>query len=172
MTISPPSGATPSAATTYQVGVFALVQHRGAYLFVQPRKLLLPGGNISVPGVFLNQESGSGVAETQLRRTLLSQVGLAVGDLRLVGSYAGRGTEDGRADARLHLIFGTEYCSGILNPQPDMFKSALWVPQAQLVDNVPEWLRSALHELEQVTPPSVTPATEGSGLGLFRRRQT
>lgn len=172
MTISPPPGATPSAATTYQVGVFALVQHRGAYLFVQPRKLLLPGGNISVPGVFLNQESGSGVAETQLRRTLLSQVGLAVGDLRLVGSYAGRGTEDGRADARLHLIFGTEYCSGILNPQPAELHGAEWIAREHLLERgVPEWLLAAIREMENsMSAPREPVSTPTFRLGLGRRR--
>ncbi|WP_233554642.1 hypothetical protein [Deinococcus cavernae] len=158
---------------TYRLAVFALVRQQGNVLLVRPHHLLLPGGPQSLPGhIMLDTEPGLGVVETGLRRHLLSQVGIAVSDFRLVGSHISRSGRPEHPTLRMNLIFGTEYCSGILNPQPDMFKSALWVPQAQLVDNVPEWLRSALHELEQVTPPSVTPATEGSGLGLFRRRQT
>ncbi|CAM3669102.1 NUDIX hydrolase [Deinococcus saxicola] len=97
--------------TAYQVGVFALVRQRDTYLIVRPRAPLLPGGLHGLPGLVLNAASGDNIVESQLRRALLSQVGLAVAQLRLVGSHAARGVQGGHGDARLNLIFGSEYCS-------------------------------------------------------------
>ena len=161
----------PQRKPTYRLGVFALVRQQDKVLLVRPHKLLLPGGPQSLPGDIMNDtEPGLAVVETALRRHLLSQVGIAVSDFRLVGSHISRSGRPEHPTLRMNLIFGTEYCSGILNPQPDLFKSALWIPQAQLVENVPEWLRSALHELSLTAPPAREPAPEGS-LSLFGRRR-
>lgn len=151
---------------TYQVGVFALVRRHTDILLVRPHRLLLPGGPQSLPGTLLDiRQSGMGVVESTLRRLLLSQVGISVGDLCLAGSHTTRG--DDSPLPRLNLIFGTEYCSGILNPQPADLKSAIWVPQSHLTERVPEWLSAALFEMGKFG--SLTQNDEGSG--LFSRRR-
>lgn len=157
--------------TTYQVGVFALVRQRDSYLIVRQRKPLLPGGSHSLPGLILDVPAGGNIVELHLRRALLSQVGLAVSDLRLVGSHAGRGVQDGQADARLNLIFGTEYCSGILNPQPDVLSYADWIPRDEFAEysGAPEWLQTAVREFETMIEPA-TPPQPSSGLRFGRRR--
>lgn len=154
---------------TYRLGLFALVRQQDKVLLVRPHHLLLPGGPQSLPGLILDETQPSlGVAELALRRYLLSQVGIGVADFRLVGSHIVRSGRPDQPTLRLNLIFGTEYGSGILNPQPDHLKSALWIPLAQLTDNVPEWLRAALQQLLLTpTPASTVPE---SGLSLFRRR--
>lgn len=151
----------------YRVGLFALVRQQDKVLLVRPHQLLLPGGPQSLPGLILDDtEPGLSVAETALRRHLLSRVGISVAEFRLVGSHISRSGRPEHPVLRLNMIFGSEYCSGILNPQPDDFKSALWIPMAQLSGSVPEWLRAALHELTLHTTPTPEPA----GLSLFRRR--
>lgn len=137
----------------YEVGVFALVQQRNQYLLVHPRRPLLPGGSIALPGLLLNAEAGIGVVELGLRRALLAQVGISVSELRLVGSHAARGTESGQADARLNLIFGTEYCSGILNPQPAELYSAEWMAVTNFDSRTPEWLHVAVREYQTAAAP-------------------
>ncbi len=159
-------------ALTYQVGVFALVRQRDTVLLVRPHKLLLPGGPQSLPGTILQTSTtGLGVVETALRRTLLSQVGIAVSDLRLVGSHVVRAGSESRPHLRLNMIFGTEYCSGILNPQPSDLKTAHWIALNKLENNVPDWLRLALQELETVAAPSTAAAAPATG-GLFSRRRS
>lgn len=163
---------TPRAERpTYQVGVFALVQQRESILLVRPHKLLLPGGPQSLPGLILDHSNtGMGIVETALRRLLLSQVGISVGDLRLVGSHIVRAGSERHPAMRLNLIFSTEYNSGILNPQPDDLKSALWIPRVQLEGQVPEWLRAAIQEMLTTAAPE--PELQHGGLSLFRRRST
>ncbi|GHF51983.1 hypothetical protein HNQ07_003099 [Deinococcus metalli] len=164
---------THSTPVAFQVGVFALVQHQGSYLIVRHHQPLLPGGTQSLPGLILDVPAGNNIIELHLRRALLSQVGLAVSDLRLVGSHAGRGVQSGRGDARLNLIFGTQYCSGILNPQPDVLSGAEWLPSHEFGEysGAPEWLQGAIREFETVTVPP-TARTPGMPLpSFFRRRQ-
>ncbi|THF87684.1 hypothetical protein E7T09_00075 [Deinococcus sp. KSM4-11] len=162
-----------TAPVAFQVGVFALVQHQGTYLIVRHHKPMLPGGSQSLPGLLLEVPAGNNIIEMHLRRALLSQVGIAVSDLRLVGSHAGRGVQSGNGDARLNLIFGTQYCSGILNPQPDKLASAEWLPSHEFGEysGSPEWLQSAIREFETVTltPGSRPPGTPKTS--FFRRRQ-
>ncbi|WP_019008921.1 NUDIX domain-containing protein [Deinococcus aquatilis] len=158
MTTPPPERTVP---VTYQVGVFALVQQRNQYLLVRPRRPLLPGGNYGLPGLLLSAEAGSGVAELSLRRALLAQVGISVSDLRLVGSHAARGTESGQEGSRLYLIFGTEYCSGILNPQPAELYSAEWMPASSFDNRTPEWLHAAVREYQTSAAPTPSPSVFG-----------
>jgi 8-oxo-dGTP pyrophosphatase MutT (NUDIX family) len=153
-----PERAPPVA---YQVGVFALVHQRNQYLLVRPRRPLLPGGNYGLPGLLLEAQAGSGVAELGLRRALLAQVGISVSDLRLVGSHAARGTEVGQADARLYLIFGTEYCSGILNPQPAELYSAEWMAPSSFDNRTPDWLHAAVREYQTSAAPTPPPSVFG-----------
>lgn len=155
MTTSPPETARLLA---YQVGVFALVHQRNQYLLVRPRRPILPGGNYGLPGLVLDAEAGSGVVEMGLRRALLAQVGISVSGLRLVGSHAARGTEHGQADARLYLIFGTEYCSGILNPQPAELYSAEWMAASSFDNRTPEWLHAAVREYQTTAAPTPPPS--------------
>ncbi|WP_159065920.1 NUDIX hydrolase [Deinococcus ficus] len=175
ITLTTPASARPAAATpastTFQVSLFGLVHHRGAFLLVQPRRPILPGGALSLPGLTLREEAGEAVAETQLRRILLRQVGLGVGELRLVGSYVGRGSEDGRADSRLYLVFGAEYCSGILNPNPAEVHGAEWVAGAELRERgVPEWLLAAAQAVTSLSPAGGEARGTGGPLGFLRRR--
>ncbi|MFC5847084.1 hypothetical protein [Deinococcus petrolearius] len=165
--MAPPPGSAPTPPT-YQVGLFALVRRHDTLLLVRPHELLLPGGPQSLPGLLLGGvPSGLGTVENALRRTLLSQVGVAVGDFVLLGSHVTRAGPEASC-ARLNLIFGTEYCSGILNPQPDVLRTALWIPRAQLAEQVPDWLSAALEALPG--GPAPAPAT-GGGLSLFGRRR-
>lgn len=161
-----------TAPTTYQVGIFALVRHRNAYLIVRPHRPLLPGGSHSLPGLMLDVPVGNNLVELHLRRALLSQVGLAVSDLRLVGSHAGRGVQQGLAEARLNLIFGTEYCSGILNPQPAELMSAEWIPREEFGEysGAPEWLQTAIREFETTIQPAAAAPTTSSPLRFGRRK--
>ena len=131
-------------ALFYQVGVFALIHNKGSYLVVSPSNPLLPGA-VQLPGFLLDSASGANLAELGLRRTLLSQVGLAVGSLTLVSSFAVRLPE---GDSRLSLIFGSEYVSGILNPSSEL-RHADWQPPEHLRSlGAPEWLFTAIHEYE------------------------
>ncbi|WP_412028226.1 hypothetical protein [Deinococcus yunweiensis] len=168
---------TPSAAhaspVAFQVGVFALVQHQNMYLIVRHHKPLLPGGGQSLPGLMLEVPAGNNIIEMHLRRALLSQVGIAVSDLRLVGSHAGRGVQSGSGEARLNLIFGTQYCSGILNPQPDTLLGAEWLPSHEFGEysGAPEWLQSAVREFETVIVPPAARPPGTPRASFFRRRQ-
>lgn len=131
-------------ALYYQVGVFALVRSKDKYLMVQIQQPLLPGA-VQLPGLLMTQTSGAGLAESGLRRALLSQVGLAVGSLTLVGSFAVRLPE---GDSRLSLIFGSEYVSGILNSGSEL-RSAEWLPPSELRRmGAPEWLFGAIRDYE------------------------
>lgn len=133
----------------YQVGVFALVRSKDTYLIVEPHQPLLPGA-VQLPGLLLGSASGAGLAETGLRRALLSQVGLSISSLTLVGSFAVRLPE---GDSRLSLIFGSEYVSGILNPSSEVH-SAQWHSPPELRGlGAPEWLFSAVHEYEVLGGP-------------------
>ena len=165
---------TPDPApphSTYQVGLFALVRRQDTLLLVRPHELLLPGGPQSLPGLLLGGlSSGLGTAENALRRMLLSQVGISVGDLVLVGSHVTRAGPEATY-ARLNLIFGTEYCSGILNPQPDVLKTALWIPRVQLEEHVPHWLRAAIEALPPLRPDGDPVPVAGAALSLFGRRR-
>lgn len=154
----------------YQVGVFALVRQQETYLIVRPRVPLLPGGLHSLPGLVLGTASGSNVVEAQLRRALLAQAGIAVAELRLVGSHAGRGVQSGVGDARLNLIFGSEYCSGILNPRPDELLGAEWMDAGQLLRaGVPDYLLAAVREFETTVAPASAPEPAGRLPRLFGR---
>lgn len=158
----------------FQVGVFALVQHQGTYLIVRHARPLLPGGGHSLPGLLIDVPVGTNIIELHLRRALLSQVGIAVSDLRLVGSHAGRGVHSGEGEARLNLIFGTQYCSGILNPQPDKVISAEWLPHHEFGEysGAPDWLQSAIREFETViVPPGARPPAGAKTSFFSRRRQ-
>lgn len=158
---------------TYQVGVFALVRKRDAVLLVRPHQLLLPGGPQSLPGTLLRDTKvGMGMVEGAIRRTLLSQVGISVGELRLAGSHMLRAPNERRAVTRLNLIFASDYNSGILNPQPADLKSANWFIIQQLEKEVPEWLRAALQELQTIAPPGSAEPAAPAGVGLFGRRRT
>ncbi len=153
-----------TTVTAYQVGVFALVRQRDTYLIVRPRAPLLPGGLYGLPGLILGAPSGDNLVESQLRRALLSQVGLAVAELRLVGSHAARGVQGGSGDARLNLIFGSEYCSGILNPQASELLGAEWMNGSDLFRaGVPEYLLAAVRELETSIAPATPPAPASTG---------
>ena len=154
----------------YQVGAFALVRRGDAVLLVRPHRPLLPGGPQSLPGTLLDtRTTGPGTVETALRRTLLSQVGIAVSDLRLASSHVVRGGNREQPTLRLNMIFGTDYCSGIVSPDPDNLKSALWIASDKLQENVPAWLQVALQELEPLAPADA--AAGSAGVGLFGRRR-
>lgn len=167
--------ATESEVPSYRVGTFALVRRQDDVLLVRPHRLLLPGGPQSLPGTLVDvQHSGLGVVETVLRRLLLTQLGISVSEFWLVGSHTllAPGGLAGNATPHLNLIFGTDYCSGILNPQPLGLKSAIWVPRSQLRQHVPEWLSVALFELEKVVPPAereVTARVPATGRFPWRR---
>lgn len=168
---SPPSAPEPARALapTYQVGVFALVCQQDTFLLVRPHQLLLPGGPQSLPGTLIDvHQSGMSVVETALRRLLLGSVGISVAHLTLVGSHTTR-VSPTEPLPRLNLIFGTEYCSGIIQVKPEDYQSAFWVHRDNLSGQVPEWLRSALVQYAKAT----TPAAEDDKVpqsGLFRRR--
>lgn len=158
----------PPAISSYQVGIFALVQKENDFLLVRPHHLLLPGGPKSLPGTLVPDiGTGTGIVENLLRTILLSHVSISVGEFRLVGSHTLSAGELSRLP-RLNLIFGTEYCSGILNPNPSELQSALWVPRHQLRE-APAWLRSAI---QQMSPPNIsmedTQASAKSFLGWPR----
>lgn len=156
---------------TYQVGIFALVQKRDSILLVRPHRLLLPGGPQSLPGLLMQTtNTGMGVVETALRRTLLSQVGISVSELRLVGSHIARTGSERDPISRLNMIFSTEYNSGILNPQPQELKTAIWIPLVQLEGQVPEWLRSAIQEMQNGQVGHGHQPSAGS-ISLFGRRR-
>ncbi len=138
---------TPPGPLYYQVGVFALVRSKDTYLTVEPLLPLLPGA-VQLPGLLLGDASGAGLAETGLRRALLSQVGLSIGTLSLVGSFAVRLPE---GDSRLSLIFASEYVSGILNPSAGV-RGAEWLTPPELRHlGAPEWLFSAIHEYQTLS---------------------
>ncbi|MFC4426617.1 hypothetical protein [Deinococcus navajonensis] len=137
----PVSRTVPPAA--YHVGLFALIHRQGTYLMVRPRQPLLPDSPWSPPGLLLGAGTGQGLAEQQLRRTLLSQLSLAVGDFRLAGSHAGRPDRQGQG-AQLHLIFATEYASGLVNPQASELRGAEWLTPDELrARGVPAWVLDA-----------------------------
>ncbi len=143
---------TSSPPLYYQVGIFALIRSKDSYLAVNPQRPLLPGA-VQLPGLLMGQASGAGLAESGLRRTLLSQVGLAVGSLTLVGSFAVRLPE---GDSRLSLVFGSEYVSGILNPNSEL-RGAEWRTPEQLRRlGAPQWMFSAIHDYETVNGAPVS----------------
>ncbi|GGL03383.1 hypothetical protein GCM10010844_22520 [Deinococcus radiotolerans] len=166
----PMPDSTPPMA--YQVGAFALIQHQGAYLITRPHHPLQPGAQ-GLPGLILNAESGLNPVALQLRRVIREQLKLVVSELRLAGSYVARGTPHEPRHAQLHLIFGTDYSAGILEPDPAQVSAAEWIPGAELLapGGAPDWLQNAVREYELVTPPPVAaPGTSRSRLGFIRRR--
>ena len=130
-------------SSPYHIGLYALVQHHGAYLTVRQAASTLPPGPYGLPGGVLVGEMGGGVAELHLRRKLLSQVGLSVGELTLSGSHTLR-NQDGQV--ALNLIFGTDYNSGVPNPQPGVITDMEWVSleDVQKRGNAPEWLLNTM----------------------------
>ena len=134
-------------STPYLVGLYALIQHNGKYLLVRQQASSLPGGHYSLPGALLLGDLGDKVAELHLRRVLLSQLGLSVGELRLAGSHALRLTDGG---TQLNLIFGAEYNSGVPNPQRNVILSADWIASSELRTrgDAPQWLMSAIDTYE------------------------
>lgn len=157
---------------TYQVGVFALIRNRDAYLIVQPRQPLLPGGRQGLPGLLLGGSSGLNLGEMNLRRVVREQVKLVVSDLKLVGSHASRSPQDSGADARLNLIFGTEYSAGILDPNPEQVAAADWIPRTELLEAgaYPEWLAAAVRDFE-TTQAAAAPAEPAPSRLRFGRRR-
>jgi hypothetical protein len=133
-------------STPYHIGLYALVQHHGNYLMVRQVASTLPAGPYGLPGAALIGEVGGGVAELHLRRKLLSQVGLSVGELTLSGSHTLR-TPEGQV---LNLIFGTDYNSGVPNPQPGTVSAIEWYSLADLQGrgDVPEWLMNTIRNYQ------------------------
>ncbi len=150
---------------SYQVGLYALVLHHGAYLMVRQLGSTLPPGAYGLPGAALIGEVGSGVAELHLRRKLLSQLGLSVGTLTLCGSHTLR-MPDGRVV--LNLIFGTEYNSGVPVPQSGVISSLEWCSLADLQarGDVPDWLLSTARNYQEQA--SVASAGRAEGRSILR----
>ncbi|AZI42850.1 hypothetical protein EHF33_08880 [Deinococcus psychrotolerans] len=146
------TAARSSSALYYQVGVFGLIRSKDTYLTVTPHQPVLPGA-VQLPGLLLTSPSGAGLAESGLRRALLSQVGLAVSALSVVASFAVRLPE---GDSRLSLIFGSEYVSGILNPSSEVLGAQWLDPEELRRAGAPQWLFAAIREYEAFhgTPPS------------------
>ncbi|MVN85772.1 hypothetical protein GO986_03230 [Deinococcus sp. HMF7620] len=159
--------------TAYHVGAFALIAHRGAYLITAPRTPLLPGGRHDLPGFVLSAATGSNPVELQLRRTIREQLSLAVSDLKLVGSHAARGSYGAGDGMRLNLIFGTEYCAGILQPDHSQLTGAEWVPSEDLLrpGGAPDWLQGAVREFEAITPAAPPPEPAPTSRLRFGRRR-
>ncbi|MBZ9713936.1 hypothetical protein [Deinococcus multiflagellatus] len=159
--------------TAYQVGAFALIVHRGAYLITSPREPLLPGGSHDLPGFILNAATGANPVELQLRRTIREQVSLAVSDLKLVGSHAARGMHGAEGGMRLNLIFGTEYCAGILQPDLRTVMGATWVPSEDLLrpGGAPGWLQGAVRDFEAIAPLPAPEAPAPTPKLRFGRRR-
>ncbi|GGS35890.1 hypothetical protein [Deinococcus knuensis] len=164
--------ADQTAPATFQLGVFALIRHQGAYLIVRPHEPLLPGGDHGLPGLLLGLSSGQNLVEMNLRRVIREQVKLVVSDLKLIGSHASRGPQDSGADARLNMIFGTEYSAGILAPDPDLITAADWIPQRELLEAgaYPEWLAAAVREFETTQGAAAPTEPAPSRLRFGRRR--
>lgn len=154
-TIQPVAPQQKSVLSTYQIGVFALIKQENAFLLVRPHQLLLPGGPQSLPGTIIHiQHSGIGIIENTLRRTILTDVGISVGSFRLIGSHATRSSEENPKLPRLNMIFGSDYCSGILQARPSKLKTAHWFAINELEDaghagKLPQWLRAAMQEMLQ-----------------------
>jgi len=148
---------------SYQVGLYALVQHHGAYLMVRQLASTLPPSAYGLPGAGLIGEVGSGVAELHLRRKLLSQLGLSVGPLTLCGSHTLR-LPDGRVV--LNLIFGTEYNSGVPVPQPGVISRLEWcsLSDLQARGDVPDWLLSTMKNFQEQAGVASVGRTEGRGI--------
>jgi hypothetical protein len=126
----------------YHVAAYALIAHTGKLLIVQPRQSTLPGGSYSLPGSSLAGNHGHNALELHLRRTLLDQVGLSVGELKLVGSLASPAI----SGTLLNLIFATDYNSGVLRPNPELLEAAEWRALGELEAgaDLPDWLRAAI----------------------------
>ncbi|WP_425145473.1 hypothetical protein [Deinococcus sp.] len=135
-------------STPYLVGLYALIDHNSKYLLVRQRSSSLPGGHYSLPGSVLLGDLGDKVAELHLRRTVLAQLGISMGELKLAGSHALRLTDGG---TQLNLIFGAEYNSGVPNPQSGVILNAEWVASSELRrrDDAPAWLLSAIDTYEK-----------------------
>ncbi len=153
-----------SMSTPYHIGLYALVQHHGSYLMVRQVMSTLPSGPYGLPGAALIGEVGGGVAELHLRRKLLSQLGLSVGELTLSGSHTLR-TSDGQV--LLNLIFGTDYNSGVPNPQPGVITSMEWcsLEDLQSRGDVPEWLLNTIRNYqEHLTATSSAVRSQGRSI--------
>ena len=134
-------------STPYLVGLYALIQHKARYLLVRQQASSLPGGQYSLPGSVLLGDLGDKVAELHLRRAVLSQLGISVGELPLAGSPALRLTDGG---TQLNLIFGTDYNSGVPVPQRGVILSTDWLSSSELRTrgNAPQWMMSAVDAYE------------------------
>lgn len=135
-------------SSPYHIGLYALVQHHGNYLMVRQAASTLPPGPYGLPGAALVGEVGGGVAELHLRRNLLSQLGLSVGEFTLSGSHTLRTSE---GDVLLNLIFGTDYNSGVPNPQRSVIMEMQWcsLSDLQARGDVPEWLLNAARSYQE-----------------------
>ena len=145
---------------SYHVGLYALVQHHGNFLMVRQVASTLPPGQYGLPGAVLVGEVGGGVAELHLRRKLLSQLGLSVGELTLSGSHTLRTSE---GTVLLNLIFGTDYNSGVPNPQQGVIVDMEWcsLSDLQARGNVPEWLLNAARSYQEHLNASATGRNTG-----------
>ena len=152
-------------ATPYNIGLYALVQHQGNYLLVRQVHSSLPPGAYGLPGALLVGEVGQNVAELHLRRKLLTQLGLSVGELTLAGSHTLRTADGG---VLLNLIFGTDYNSGVPNPQQGVVLEMEWCSAPDLLarPDVPEWLLSCLRNYQDHL--SLQSAGRAPGRGLLR----
>ena len=150
----------------YHVGLYALVQHHGTFLMVRQVTSTLPPGPYGLPGAVLVGEVGGGVAELHLRRKLLSQMGLSVGELTLSGSHTLRTSE---GTVLLNLIFGTDYNSGVPNPQQGVIVDMEWCSLSDLQArvNVPEWLLNAARSYQEHLNASA--AGRNTGRSVLKR---
>jgi len=108
---------------------------------------------------------GGGVAELHLRRKLLSQMGLSVGELVLVGSHTLRLTDGGVV---LNLIFGTTYNSGVPNPQAGIIQAMNWISLDELAagGDAPDWLMTAIRTYQEQM--AARASTQQQGRGILR----
>ncbi|GGJ85845.1 hypothetical protein [Deinococcus aquiradiocola] len=152
-------------STPYHIGFYALVQHHGTYLVVRQATSTLPSGPYGLPGAALVGEVGGGVAELHLRRKLLSQMGLSVGELVLVGSHTLRLTDGGVV---LNLIFGTTYNSGVPNPQAGIIQAMNWISLDELAagGDAPDWLMTAIRTYQEQM--AARASTQQQGRGILR----
>lgn len=152
-------------ATPYNIGLYALVQHQGNYLLVRQVHSSLPPGAYGLPGALLVGEVGQNVAELHLRRKLLTQLGLSVSELTLAGSHTLRTSDGG---VLLNLIFGTDYNSGVPNPQQGVILDMEWCSAPDLLarPDVPEWLLSCLRTYQDHL--NLESAGRAPGRGLLR----
>ena len=156
-------------STPYHVGLYALVQHHGNYLMVRQVTSTLPPGRYGLPGASLTASTGSDIAELHLRRTLLAQLGVSVGELLLSGSHTLR-LPDGTV--LLNLIFGTDYNSGVPNPQEGVIVDLEWCSPGDLGQrpDAPDWLLTTIRNYQIHLAAGSSEAKRGgaAGRGLLK----